>query len=436
MEKELDYNDVLLFPVNLVYKKIDGKNLIVSPYTANWIVIEDKAMKYLHSLMEGNSVGDVLESCDDEENPVFLNLLKAICAQEFAGTEKIEPVNLHSFDNMAILLTNRCNLRCRHCYLYSGEKTGEELSLDEWKRVLLEFSEHGGKHVSFSGGEPLLYKGLDELLKYAKELGLEVKLYTNGILWNDRLIKDLIGYIDEVQVSLDGYDEQTNSYIRGNGYFVKVYDTIIKLSTEGVKVKVATTLDLKALDENTKYLYKSFCERIKRDSGNADIEFALTKRFINGRNVHLSKEENDEYEKKIRIIENYATNGLSIANFISSTEKNSIVCNCGIGSLTIISNGDVSVCNRFEEMGVLGNIKNAPLIKFIEEGKSIFRKSSVDNITECSECYLRYICGGGCRLDNFENIGGTLIRHTCSTEDKEILEKKMMDSFCCYYDFK
>lgn len=85
---------------------------------------------------------------------------------------------------------------------------------------------------------------------------------------------------------------------------------------------------------------------------------------------------------------------------------------------------------------MLGNIKNTPLIKFIEEGKSIFRKSSVDNITECSECYLRYICGGGCRLDDFENIGGTFIRHTCSAEDKEILEKKMMDSFFYYYDFK
>lgn len=298
MEKELDFNDILLFPDNLVYKERHGKTLIVSPYTANWIVVENKAMKYFHSLIEGYSIGDVLESCDNEEKPVFLNLLKAICAQDFAGTEKIEPINLHSFDNMAILLTNRCNLRCKHCYLYSGERVREELTLEEWKHVLSQFSKAGGKHVSFSGGEPLMYNGLDELLKYAKELGLEVRLYTNGVLWSDKLIKDLSGYLDDVQVSLDGYDEHTNSYIRGNGYFAKVYETIIKLSMEGVKVKVATTLDLKSLDENAKYSYKSFCEKLKMDSSNADIEFALTKRFINGRNIHLSKEENDEYEKK------------------------------------------------------------------------------------------------------------------------------------------
>lgn len=75
-----------------------------------------------------------------------------------------------------------------------------------------------------------MYKGFDSVVKYAKQIGLEVKLNTNGILWTDDLISDLAEYLDEIQISLDGYDDKTNSIIRGVGFFDKTYDTIIKFA--------------------------------------------------------------------------------------------------------------------------------------------------------------------------------------------------------------
>ena len=64
MERELNLNDILLFPKDLVYKKVNGKNLVISPLTANWIVVEDKSMPYLKKLMEGCTIGELLVSID------------------------------------------------------------------------------------------------------------------------------------------------------------------------------------------------------------------------------------------------------------------------------------------------------------------------------------------------------------------------------------
>lgn len=436
MERELNLNDILLFPKDLVYKKVNGKNLVISPLTANWIVVEDKSMPYLKKLIEGCTIGELLESIDNDNQDDIITLLKGICAQRFADTEEIKIKDAHTFSNMNILLTNGCNLRCKHCYLSAGERKDKELSLEEWKNVLLQFSGNGGKTVCLSGGEPLVYKGFDSLIKYAKKLGFEVKLNTNGILWTDSMIKDLAPYLDEVQISLDGYNEETNSIIRGKGFFDKIYATIIKFAKANVTIKIATTLDTDLLKKkNTKEEYKKLCRKIEKDSGRDDIIFALTKRLIDGRNVHLSIDENNEYEKKVREIEDYANDGLGAISFITAVDRNEIIRGCGIGSLTISPNGDVAACNMPSKLGIIGNIKDAPLAKYIEEGKRIFRISAVENISECSNCPLRYICGGGCRVDNFDIINGIFVRHNCSSEFKEKMKEKMVEAFEKYYIF-
>lgn len=436
MERELSYNDVLLFPKELIYKKVNDKNLIISPLTANWIVVDNKAIPYLRKLIDGSSIGEVFESIKNGDENIFINLLKGVCAQRFADTEEIKPKDAHLFDNMNILLTNGCNLRCKHCYLSAGEKKEKELTVDEWKNVLLQFSENGGKTLCISGGEPLVYKGFDLLVKYAKELGFEVKLNTNGILWTDSMIEDLSQYLDEVQISLDGYDEETNSIIRGKGFFSKVYSTIIKFAKVNVKVKIATTLDSKLLENNNiGEEYKKLCRRIEKDSGREDIIFALTKRLIDGRKVHLSEEENEKYEKRVREIEDYANDGLGAISFITAVDRNTIVRSCGIGSLTISPNGDVAACNMPSKLGIIGNIKDAPLSKYIKEGKNIFRTSSIENISECKNCHLRYICGGGCRVDKFDIVNDKFIRHKCTDEYKEKIEKRMAEAFEKYYEF-
>ena len=434
MEKIINSTDKFIFPSKLEYINIDDDTLIVSESTGNWIVINKDSINIFKYLLN-HTIEEVYTKFKDNSNKIEL-ILKAILAQEFAGINKpIEPINGHIFDDLTILLTNRCNLKCKHCFMFSGEDKTEELTVDDWKRVILQFHESGGKTISFSGGEVLMYHNYLPLLKYANELGLGIKLFTNGTIWTKELIHEVSKYIHWVQISLDGYNEETNSLIRGKGYFNKALKTIIEFSKEQIRVNVGTTFDPKALDNSTKYKYKELIEKIKELSEKVTPSFALTKRFIKGRNIDLSKEENDLYEERIREIEKYINSENNSTMIIASTLRNEIIKNCGIGMLVISADGNVYACSRIKEVESIGNINNNSYSYFKEKGISIFNESTVDNLSECSNCYLRHICGGGCRLDTCKKINNKWIHESCTDGFKEQFAKKLIIAFKEYYKF-
>ena len=82
-------------------------------------------------------------------------------------------------------ITDRCNLRCKHCYMYSGKAYSNELSLDQWKEIIKSYIDNEGREIIFCGGEPLILKNFSELIKCTKELSFDIKirvivhLYTN-----------------------------------------------------------------------------------------------------------------------------------------------------------------------------------------------------------------------------------------------------------------
>ncbi len=60
------------------------------------------------------------------------------------------------FKHLHLYLTNSCNLRCPHCYMFSGSANFNELTTIEILKLLSDFKEVGGRNVSFSGGEPTM----------------------------------------------------------------------------------------------------------------------------------------------------------------------------------------------------------------------------------------------------------------------------------------
>lgn len=76
-----------------------------------------------------------------------------------------------------LLLTHRCNLDCPFCQA-RGKTESREISTDTWKSIIDNLSSTFRIFV-FSGGEPLLYNGVFELVKYAAGKGV-AGLFTNG----------------------------------------------------------------------------------------------------------------------------------------------------------------------------------------------------------------------------------------------------------------
>src|SRR6056300_875227 len=79
--------------------------------------------------------------------------------------------------------TNRCNLRCKHCYISAEDRRyGNELTTEEAEEFITDLGEMEAPVLLFSGGEPLIREDLFHLGRYGTDKGLRVVLSTNGTL--------------------------------------------------------------------------------------------------------------------------------------------------------------------------------------------------------------------------------------------------------------
>jgi MoaA/NifB/PqqE/SkfB family radical SAM enzyme len=109
-----------------------------------------------------------------------------------------------------LVLTNRCNLRCRHCRLVDREPG--DLSFAQVTAAIDAFYQEGGRCLHLHGGEPFLWSdcqhGLEQTVEYAHRVGfLTVVIYTNGTM-------PIQTSADTVFISLDGLKE-THDSLRG-----------------------------------------------------------------------------------------------------------------------------------------------------------------------------------------------------------------------------
>lgn len=121
-------------------------------------------------------------------------------------------------------ITNRCNLRCTHCYqsAYSCDTSIDDLRLV--MRRLKSFTDHfaARAHVNLTGGEPICSPHLYDVLDMLREANMTVGLLTNGTLITKDIAKRLCSYenLTYVQVSVDG-GRHTHDAERGEGNFDK-----------------------------------------------------------------------------------------------------------------------------------------------------------------------------------------------------------------------
>ena len=440
---EININSRLYFPEEITVKEInDGRYLCVSIRTANWIVINKVQKEMLCDLIDGKTIQEVSDAFPNDTDNLLNKLLSSIMARKFAALSKddicIEMDDKSKYLN--IYLTQACNLRCKHCFMLSGVKLKNELTAVQWKNVLKDFKSIGGEYVTFTGGEVLMNPDFEDIVKYASSIGLSVTLLSNGVLWTDKLIDSLYGYVNQIQISLDGINEQTNASVRGKGIFDKVVENIIKIANRGYRTSVATTFTLENLTEETKFLYSKLVDEIREKTSNP-IFFKISKKMLNGRDVHYTKEEAKRYLEEVIKIEKEVDKYADTVNFMEGHQPNFVSPNCGIGGLSISADGKVYYCNRISEVDCYGSILDMPLSHFIEIGKDINKRTGVDNVEPCNKCYLRYICGGGCRIDDFNFKGRTkqfseeIKRIKLTDECMSYIEKKMIAGFDFVYDF-
>lgn len=131
-------------------------------------------------------------------------------------------------------LTNRCNLRCAHCYEWNKDGYHNKMDLESKNKDLdyailekcMEETREMKSNVYLWGGEPLVYSHINEVLKLLSEDKRITAICTNGLLLREKA-ELLLPFSDslELLIALDGTEEQ-NDAIRGNQVHKKVTEAM------------------------------------------------------------------------------------------------------------------------------------------------------------------------------------------------------------------
>jgi MoaA/NifB/PqqE/SkfB family radical SAM enzyme len=124
---------------------------------------------------------------------------------------------------IVIELTNRCNLRCQHCFEERHAATSD-LPLEIIEKVLREGKSCGIDHLSFTGGEPTIHRQFGEIVRNVCEAGYVFSFVSNGVNF-PQIYPMLLLYrkwFKGVTFSLDGAREETHDWLRGKGSYRRV----------------------------------------------------------------------------------------------------------------------------------------------------------------------------------------------------------------------
>jgi pyruvate-formate lyase-activating enzyme len=130
-----------------------------------------------------------------------------------------------------IELSSLCNLKCTMCPHGSGESQFDKglIDYDLARKVIRECGEYGVTSLKFSGrGEATLHPKFEELVEYAKSLGImDVMFNTNGLLLTEKRIKRIVDAgVDLIIISIDGVTKETYEKIRVGGDFDKLMHNV------------------------------------------------------------------------------------------------------------------------------------------------------------------------------------------------------------------
>ncbi|MDD3887516.1 MAG: radical SAM protein [Patescibacteria group bacterium] len=159
-------------------------------------------------------------------------------------------------------VTSKCNLKCEFCF--GPEQRVDDLNTNQARKMIDQFKMQGVEKIVFTGGEPLTRKDIIDLIQYAKKQGFYTILHTNGLLLTKEKLEMLAKFLDQINLPIDGCDEDTNMIIRKRGVFEKVLE-ILEWLEEYRKLKIVISTVVTQLNKDCiiklanilpKYIYK------------------------------------------------------------------------------------------------------------------------------------------------------------------------------------
>lgn len=143
---------------------------------------------------------------------------------------------------LQIAPSRRCNLACGHCSSSSGPREEQSLSKPMLLSAIRDAATLGYRHVSVSGGEPLLSPDLLPVLRRARALELGTSVTTNGLLLGQRAWDRVADLVDVLEVSIDGTEAEHDALRGRDGAYAQTVRNLGAVRRTGTPFGLVTTL--------------------------------------------------------------------------------------------------------------------------------------------------------------------------------------------------
>lgn len=151
----------------------------------------------------------------------------------------VNSLEIQAIGELVLITNTSCNSRCRGCNYWFEE--AEEADFESIKRDLLHLSDRALNSIMLTGGEPLLYPPIRELIEFASTKTNQLKLATNGMKLN-MLSEALLGRLSCVTISLDAVSAETYNRTRGVDCFEQVVSSVKLLLMRGIDLRLSFLL--------------------------------------------------------------------------------------------------------------------------------------------------------------------------------------------------
>lgn len=284
----------------------------------------------------------------------------ALLAQRPQALSRSSALRLGGFDTLFLELLGRCNERCLHCYAGSGPEVQTALSKEVCLSLIDDAQTLGFARVQLTGGDPLLCEFLPKLVARVREREMQPEIYTNGLLFKEALLAELLPNKPALAFSFYSHNAATHDAItctpNSQARTLRALDLAVQ---SGLPVRVSVVV----LEQNANDVEATVA--LLNQHGVPDV--GVSGSYQVGRGAFFAGDVRRD-----------------------ATHKGGALGPDDLrGSLAVLPDGNVTPC-IFNRTQVLGNALTQRLLAIVAAPKStpvsgVLGKSAMQLVTECSQ---------------------------------------------------
>lgn len=297
--------------------------------------------------------------------------------------------------------TNLCNLKCKHCYAWSGPRRPDEIETATILRLLDEFDQLGVLQVFLTGGELFAHPDAEEIIRYARTKAFSTQIFTNGLLITEEKLERLPAGTSFF-ISFDTADPERT--VRGKMDFPKLHRLFQWMIKHNHVFRTAISVHRQNVHDAEEIF--EWCARrgyprpqwlethpigrallhpdILLQPAQIDEVFGVYKRCMDRYSCAPDETEGDGLATSAAA----GVRSIDTIKFCQRLERATAQEKCGRSLVYVNSAGDVYPCSNCTSarMYAAGNVRDSSFKEIWERGFSEFRSITFADHKICGDC--------------------------------------------------